>query len=257
MKRIRGGSGLGDSVYVRVVAEHLKRRGEKMIACSNYPDVFDGSAIPVEAFSRTNIQVLAHYTAGKTNLDTTQWQDVCRSAGVEDIPLHFDWSVKNLALAKSLRAKANGRPIVVVHGGRAPMGRTDGFGLEMLPDRAAFDAVLAALRDCYLVRIGKGNQLYPLAADIDLTDSTSVSDLLDVAQICNGVVAQCSFAAPLAEAFDKPLLLVFSERGLRSSHAYIKTITPKKITGKSTSSFVMDDWTTEKIQEAARAFHRF
>lgn len=255
MKRIRGGSGLGDALYVRPIAEYFIRQGEKVTVCSDYADVFAGSGAIVEQFGRTNISVLAHYTQGKSDPSTTQWQDVCRSAGVT-VPLQFDWAVKNQKLVDDLRAKAEGRPIMVVHGGRAPMGRTDGFGAELLPDRRAFDAVLSELRDCYLVRIGKGTQLYQLPVNIDLNGGTSVTDLLDVASICDGMAAQCSFAVPLAEVFDKPLLAIWSARGLCASHAYVKTITPQKILSKPTSRFVMDDWSDEKIQGAAHAFRQ-
>jgi len=252
--RIRGGSGLGDSIYLRPIVEHLICNGEIVTVLSDYPGVFIGAAVEVEPFGRERIDVLAHYVAGKNDPTTTQWQDVCRSAGVS-VALRFDWTVQNQPLLESLVTKAAGRPIILVHGGRAPMGRTDGFGAELLPEREAFEAVLGVLAECFLVRVGKAAQLYPLRADVDLNGSTSVSDLLDIASVCEGVVAQCSFAVPLAEVFDKPLLAVWAARGLSAGrHQYIKSITPRKVLSGPKSRFVIDGWPTEKIQEAARAF---
>jgi hypothetical protein len=253
--RIRGGAGLGDAMYIRPVAEHFVRAGERVTVCNDFAEVFIGSGVHVEPFDRFNIDVLAHYTVGKRDPTTNQWQDVCKSAGIAEIPLRFDWTVRNCSLVDSIVSDAAGRYIIVVHGGRVPMGRTDGFGKELLPGKSAFDAALAALGDdCFLLRVGKGSDLYPLDVDVDLNGGTSVSDLLDIATVCDGVVGQCSFAIPLAEVFDKPLLCVWASGGLSASHPYIRQITPQKVLSKATSRFVMDDWTTEKIQEVARTF---
>jgi hypothetical protein len=104
--RVRGGSGIGDALYVRVVAEHLVRSGKQVTAMSDYSDVFIGSGAAVEPFTRLRINVLAHYSARKPLLDTTQWEDVCDTAGVGRIPLRFDWTVRNRDLVDDLRAKA-------------------------------------------------------------------------------------------------------------------------------------------------------
>lgn len=254
--RIRGGSGLGDAIYVRPVVEHFVSAGERVTVCSDFADVFIGTSAEVKAFDRFNIDVLAHYTAGKRDPSTNQWQDVCHSAGIDEIALRFDWRVRSSALIDGLRADAAGRQLILVHGGRTPMGRTDGFGRELLPQREAFAAVLGALGDdCFLVRVGKGEDLYQLDVDVDLNGSTSVSDLLDIGSVCDGVVGQCSFAIPLAEVFDRPLLVVWAAHGMQHNmHPYIRQITPQKVLSKPTSSFVVDDWPVEKMQEAARAF---
>jgi hypothetical protein len=252
--RIRGGSGLGDAIYQRPIVDHFIGCGEEVEVCSVHSDVFIGSGAVVSEFRRSSIDVLAHYTAGKQRADTTQWQDVCNSAGVPGLVLRFEWSVQNIPLVHDLKAMAKGKPIVLVHGGRAPMARTDGFGAELLPKRAAFDAALDALEDCFLVEVGKGTELYPLRADVDLNGRTTVADLIDIAWICDAVVGQCSFVVPLAECFDKPLLAIWAAHGMEHTrHPYIKSITPQKVLSKPSSSFVVDDWDTERIQEAARA----
>ncbi len=175
-----------------------------------------------------------------------------------DLALRFDWVVKNQPLIDQIRAKAEGRKIVVVHGGRAPMARTDGFGHELLPKKAAFDTVLDALSGSFLMRIGKGSDIYSLRSDLDLSGTTSVSDLLDIAWICDGIIGQCSFVVPLAECFDKPLLAVWAAHGMEATrHEYVRTITPQKILSKPTSRYIVDDWSVEKIQESAHAFCRF
>lgn len=251
--RIRGGSGLGDSLYLRPICEFLVRNGHLVTACTNFPDVFIGSGAMVEPFRRDRVDMIAHYVGGKNNPTTTLWQDLCNHAGVS-VPLRFDWTPRGGALLKRIRRGANGRPVLLVHGGREPMGRRDKFGIELLPFEGAFNATIAAIDDCFKVRIGRGDQLYPVACDLDLTNNTTVADVLDIAAVSAGVVSMCGFPVPLAEALDKPALFIWSSRGLASAHQFIKTVTPAKILSKGSSRFVVDDWPVELLQESARQF---
>lgn len=252
MKRIRSGSGLGDSLYMRPVVDYFAHQGPA-VALSDYPDIFIGSGAKVEPFRRYAYDVAAHYVAGKNNPKTNQWQDVCQTAGIEEIAFRMGWSVRNGDLVSTLRRQAGSRPFVLVHGGREPMGRADGFAREMLPRREAMDATLSGLADYFLIGIGGGQQVhYPLKVDADLSGKTSVSDLLDLAFVCHGAVGQCSYLVPLAEIFDKPLLIVWAGAGLSSASAYIKTIRPSKVFCKSTSSYVVDDWDPELLRLAAK-----
>lgn len=255
MKRMRGGSGLGDSLYLRPLVDYFARHGDPVRVLTFYPDVFIGANCKVAPFDKSNIDVLAHYAHARKDQSTTQYADILRSAGTPaDVPLRFDWTVRNRALVASLRKKARGRKIILVHGGRAAFGRTDGVGREIVPRGPGFVATLEAMSDCFRVRIGKGEQFYGLPVDLDLNDSTTVSDLLDIGTVCDGVVTQCGFPVPLAECFDKPLLAVWSMRGLVSIQPIIATITPAKILSKASSRYLMDEWEPDRIKDAARAF---
>lgn len=252
MKRIRSGSGLGDSLYLRPIVDHFVRQGPT-VALSDYPDIFIDSGAKVEPFRRHAYDVTAHYVPGKKNLRTNQWQDVCETAGVKEIPFRMNWHVRNAELVEKLRSKAGERPLVLVHGGREPMGRTDGFARQMLPAQEAMEAALSGLADYFLVGIGGGQQIhYPLKVDADLSGKTSVSDLLDLACVCHGAVGQCSYLVPLAELFDKPLMIVWAGAGLASGNSYINTIRPMKVLCKTTSSYVIDDWSPDLIRVATK-----
>lgn len=256
MRSIRCASGLGDSVYLRAIADHLAQGGEAITALSNYPEIFIGSPCRVEPFRRERVDIVAHYVTGKGNQGTNQWQDVCLAAGVaRPVPFRFDWTVQNEELVDGILERADGLPVVLVQGGRTPMGRTDGFGKELLPDRQAFEAAVGAIRPrCYLVAVGKADPIYRAAVDEDLTGQTTVADLLDLFKACSAVIAQVGFAVPMAEIFDRPLLAVWAASGLISRDLYVRQITPAKIFAKPTSRFVMDDWPLERIAEHATRF---
>jgi hypothetical protein len=253
--RIRGGSGLGDSIYLRPIAEHFVRAGKSVTVKTFYPDVFIGSGAGVETFDKKSVDVVAHYAAYRMDQGSTQFADMLRCARItEEVPLRFDWRIRNSALVDELLSVAEGYPIVLVHGGRAPFGRSDGVGREILPQREAFETVLGAFADCYTVQIGKGEQIYPLPADLNLVNRTSVSDLLDIAAVCAGVVTQCGFPIPMAECFDKPALAVWSSRGLASRQPIVGLVTPAKILSKPSSRYVLDSMAREELLRSAWAF---
>lgn len=244
MIRLRGGSGLGDSLYLRPITEWYQADGQPLTVMTDFPDVFRGTDAIVEPFNRNRINVLAHYANAKTNPATNQWQDIIRSAGL-DIPLRFTWDTVSDTYVRRKRWAGNRRPMILVIGGREPMGRDDGFGRELLPRAGAFKAALDELDDCYRIRIGKGRQAYEVQCDLDLTNDTSVEQLMDLAKECDGIVGQCSYAIPLAEGFDKPLLIVWAYAGLCSRVPYISQITPAKILSKETSLHVVDNYESQ------------
>lgn len=230
--RLRAGRGLGDSIYLRPIVDHFVQRSAVTVL-SNYPAVFADSGARVEPFTRDARCVVANYTLTIKDQRVTQFDAMCRSVGVPQIPMRFTWKVKNCALVDEVNAKADGRPVLLVHGGRIPMQRSDVAAKDLMPRREAFLAALGAVQDCFTVRIGADPDAYPLPVDLDLNSDTTVSDLLDLAAMCDGVIAQCSFAVPLAECFGKPLLAIWSAQGLRSTNPvlgqHLRCVTPRKV----------------------------
>lgn len=254
MNVVRGGSGLGDSLYVRAVAEHLVREGKEVTVKSNFPGVFAGLRVQIDPFTRQGADVIAHYSSLRALQGTTQWQDICTTARIPKIPFVIPWAVVNRPLVKEVKAEAAGRPIVILNGGRPPMGRKDGYGREMLPKSAAFEQVLARLAGCFIVKVGNDEEVYPLPSNLDLSGKTSPADLLDMAYISRGLVGQCSFMVPLAEGLDKPMLAVWAAAGLRSPTPFIRFCTPVKVLSKPSSVHVMDDWPQDRIEKVADEF---
>ena len=217
MISLRGGSGLGDALYVQAAARYLVGLGEEVEACCDWPDVFRplGDAVTVSPFRRHPIDRLAHYAARRGDLTTTQFEDVLISAGLpRDVPLRLDWTLT----APPLIRPPDDRPLVLVTLPRAPMGRTDGFGAELLPDCGVIQHIIDGIADrATVVQIGAGKSLYQfrgLAAD--LANKTTVAQLLDLASVAAGIIGYPSFVIPLAESLSIPALVVWSRRGLNS-----------------------------------------
>lgn len=252
MKSIRGGAGLGDALYVQSVARHLVRRGEMLQVCTKWPDAFRplGDAVATAPFRRNNIDYLAHYSLRKRFPDTKQFEDCCIQAGVHGpVELKLDWR-ETSAIGRQI--KDAGRPILCVQMPRAPMGRLDGFGKELLPDFCVIQRMIDAVKDRALIlQIGSGAPLFKFSGiDVDLANKTTVCELLDVAAVADGFIGYCSFIVPLAESLDKPALLVWSDKGLKSGNPYVRQITPEKVLFKPSSRHVVDMWPQAKIDEA-------
>jgi hypothetical protein len=258
MKSIRCGRGLGDSIYLESVCRHLiETTGEPLRIASDWPDVFaplngDVSVVP---FTRMNIDIIAHYSRRKGDPTTTQFQDCCIGAGIkEHVELRLDWFPTTSIGDKLL---ATDKPIVCVGLPRAPMGRTDEFGKEILPRAGITQAIIDRLKDrATIVQIGSGDPLHQYKGiDVDLANKTTVAELLDVCHAASGFVGYVSFILAAAEALHKPSIMVWARAGLNAKQEYVRQIAPGKIIEfKDRCSVVFDDAPMESVQEVADAF---
>lgn len=254
---IRGGSGLGDAVYLQSIARYFIGRNCKVEVCTDlrWREVFAplGPQVSLSPFRRERIDRLAHYSMRRERSDSTQFEDCCIQAGIkEPISLRLDWQPRNL----DLLARFKGKPIILVPLPRAPFARTDGYGMELLPDCRAIQRAIDQLKGrAFVIQVGSGVPLFRFCGlDCDLAGQTSVSELLDLAWLADGVLAYCSFMVPLAEAMAKPGLFVWSRRGLHSRTPLIRTITPRKIfTPGHELRAVIDDCTEQELAEAVDA----
>lgn len=256
--RIRGGSGLGDALYVQSAARHLIELGHEVEACSNYPDVFrslNGKCI-ASPFRRDSIDRLVHYSQRRLVKETDQFRDCCIQAGLKGkVDLRLDWSVKNVELYERVKSAAWGRPIIVVQLPRLPMNR-QGYE-DLLPDCRALQRAIDGLhkRGAFVVQVGSGAPKFTFSGiDLDLANQTSVSDLIDAvfaADICLGYV---SFLLPLAESLSKPTLMVWSRKNLNSTNSIMRTITPEKIIHRrDLVQTVMDDCQESELNRVVDA----
>lgn len=250
MRRIRSGMGLGDSLYLQAVARHFVKRGESLEVCSAWPDVFRplGDKVRIAPFSRERIQILAHYSLRKMRTDSNQFEDCCIQAGIkEPVEFRLDWQPLNHRLIAQIRSPW--KPILCVQLPRNPMGRTDGFGRELLPDCTVIQTLIDKLKSrYYVIQIGAGDPLHQFTGiGLNLANKTSVSDLIDVAYASDLFLGYCSFMVPLAESLNKPAIFVWSRKGLKSRQPFISRITPQKILHRTSSRWVVDDQSTDEV----------
>jgi hypothetical protein len=256
LKTIRCGRGLGDSLYLQGVVRHLLSKGQQLTAVSDYPEIFSQLGIKVIPFTRERINIIAHYSMRRGYQETSQFKDCLLQAGItEKAEFRLDWQVQNKKLVHSL--KRYRKPIVLVQMVRPPMARTDGFGMSVLPKMDVIQSIIDKLHDtCLIVQIGAGKQLHTFNnIDVDLSDKTSIKDLLDIASQCDAMLGYPSYMIPLAESFDKPALFVWSHKALASGDQVIRTMTPKKLLYKD-NRYVIDNWNSDKITEIADDFLR-
>lgn len=255
---IRSGKGLGDNLYLQSIARHLVETGHRPIVCTSFPDLFRplSGKVDVEPYRRDHVDRVAHYISRKRVPGTDQFVDCCINAGVGDrAELRLDWSPVNFPLLA--RLKAQGKPVVMVQLPRHPMGRADGYGADLLPDCTVIQRAIDRIGDrAFKVQVGQGEPLFRFSGiDLDLANATTVSDLLDVAYASDGALGYCSFIVPLAESLNKPTLLVWSRRGLRSSNSFVRAIVPEKIIHRpSTTRAVVDDAKEAELNGAVDAF---
>jgi hypothetical protein len=253
VKRIRSGRGLGDSLYLHCIVRHVVARGERLEVCTSYPGLFPFD-VRFAPWSR-QADITVHYVSGKNNPRTTQWQDCCTTARTPAAEYRGHWPARPSALVDDVLRQAAGRPLLLVNGGRWPMDRLDGFGRDLLPDPAVFNGAIARLREAFfVVFIGRGARLFPVACDLDLNDRTAPADVMDLATAADAGFAQCGFMIPLMEMFDRPLLVMFTGRGFASRQRWIAQMTPQKLLGKTTSRHVVDDWEAARRAATVNAF---
>lgn len=242
MITIRANSGLGDAIYLQSVARHFVLQGETVEVCSDWPDVFRCLDVTVAPFRRHPVTHCAAYTMRKAIAKTTQFQDCCLQAGIRaEVELRLDWKPSNEHLVRRIRAMS---PAVMVLLPRKPMNRTDGFGDELLPEGVVVQSAIDLLRarGVSIVQVGSGDALYRFSGiDLDLSNRTTVCELIDAAWACDGALGYCSFMVPLSESLGKPALFVWSRRGLTSQRDFIAQITPKKILHNASSASIIDD----------------
>jgi len=258
-RSIRCGSGLGDSLYLQAAVRHLVERGRALEVCSDWPDVFRPLAgrVTLSPFRR-EVDIRAHYAMRKRITTTDQFQDVCIAAGItEPVDFRLDWVPQNERLIDRVRGDGT-RPVVLVLLPRRPMDRKDGFGDRLLPNCEVIGRAIEILRPhARIVQVGKGDALYRFGEiDLDLSNATSVADMIDAAWAADGLLGYVSFFVPLAESLLKPALFVWSRRGLESSTDFIAQITPSKILHRATSRAVIDNCTDQQLAEAVNEFRR-
>ncbi len=264
-KRIRAGRGLGDAIYLNIIVRHLLAKGETDLeVCTDWPDVFSpfGDRITIAPFQKGNIRIVAHYAPRKHVKETDQFEDMCLYAGIKElVDEKIEWTLKNQALANMILNKAakESKRILFVQLPRPPMDRKDGFGIELLPKWTVMDAIIDAVKDkCFIVQCGAGVSLHTFShIDLDISNKTSVNDLMDIGIISDYFLGPCGYIVPMGEGFLRQHIITWGANVRTSPTIFIRQMSPEKVQHRlnkngCVSHFIWDDWPIEKIIEKAR-----
>lgn len=247
---IKGASGLGDSVYLFPIVRAIEEKGGDVTVLSFYPDVFASLACEVLPYRLTGFHIDCSYVPFKERQSTTQFEDMLSFFSFEDVPLTMPAPV-----TQPPDFSENGKKVCVVKQPSVPS--MNPLFRELVPKGHTFQRVIDALADEYVfVAVGyKGEIAHPLTGiDYDLTDCTSVRDVLSLVAASDLVLTQPGFLLPMAEAFGTPCFTIFSERGLVSPRRAVATITPAKLVCSPKTGFALDS--NENVEKEVCAYVR-
>ena len=197
---IRGASGFGDAFYVYPIARHFKNHGEDVKVMTHFPEVFDDiDCIPFDR--KPVVDIDCTYTRRKEIPHTTVWDDILIEAGMT---LNF------LSFGHPGLPERDPKYTLLIKPYQPGWCRdNDGF----VPSYS-FMASLAAEKGLPIKII---DYSLPLA---DWKKEYSKAGL---------IVTQSSSHFVMAEAWDVPCAVVFSEKSKYSNNWFVNTITPQKV----------------------------
>lgn len=243
-------AGWGDSIYDIAIVKELLHQFPEIKIRTRHPSLFTWiPGVTAEPWKKHGEDITAHYSGRKQDPQTNQWQDLLIACRLDHgIPFKVEWKIHNQKIIDRVKESASGRPICIVASPHVVFGRADGYGHELTPKWERFDEIVQSMNGkMFFVEVGLTKMRSVSGCDLSLVGKVSDTDTMDLASSCDFVLGQHGYAIPLAEAFDKPLFVVYSERGLRSCDPYIRYCTAKKTFSKPTSKYAVDNEPSKDI----------
>jgi hypothetical protein len=226
--------GLGDAIYLRAIVLHLLERGDEPTVFTRWPDVFaDIPATVKRVEDVTGAEDLRHamyclFCRVPAVRALDQFALACLQAGIlEPVALRMDWKIKNDRLVDDIRRRAGSRRILLFQ----PVKCANADQEALRPKQDSFARFIAG-GDGFRVKVGNPAHIRAGDAtpcDLDLIGKTSISDVFDVASVIDSIYCEPCFLLPLAEAMDKPVVCMFSRRGLASKVERVYNVTPERL----------------------------
>ncbi len=243
---IRGPSGLGDAIYVNTIAQEFLKFNKHVAIRTKYQHVFKYLPVETVPYSKGGEDRAFNYGGrARQNNDTNQWQDLLTAARLDvNTPMCTCWELVNTELAERVKIESAGRRVLVISMPHRIFGdRQDDYGQELQPNWKKFVPILKAAKDtCYIVQIGQGHIQHRFdGIDLELTNRTSIFDLMDFGIIGDVFFGQCGFIIPLAEGMNKPLFNIFSANCLTLKDPFLNNITGKKVQSGKRSAWAFDN----------------
>lgn len=248
MIEVNASKGLGDAIYLRVIAQHWISKGERVCVFTSWPAVFSGIDVTLNPLAELRHRwpdrqaFYCLFCRIKAVREMDQFSMACAQAGIDEpIPLTLEWSPKNAALIDRVRRAAGGRKVLIY---QPPKVANNDDQAELRPRADAFLRHLDSFAEYFRVKVGASAyvQRLPQAPfDMDLFDATTVSDVLDVCTVGDMAYSDDSYLRIAFEAMDKPFTTMYARAGLMSKNPRVRNITPARVINKWNLATVLFD----------------
>lgn len=212
-----------------------------------WPDAFCGLAVKITVADQYTENDDLHHAKACLHcrvpaiLAMSQFENACHQAGVLGANLTLGWEIANAALVEKVMTAAAGRKILLFQPPKIPK---HGEHAQLEPNGKAFRRMVEDHADYFRVMVGHPRFVHnsALPCELDLFGQTTVTDLFDLATICDRSVSEAACYLPiLAQAANKPFTCMFASRGFRSLEKRVSGITPNIFHKKSLATVVFDE----------------
>lgn len=242
-----GPRGLGDAIFVRAVAMRWLELGQPVTVFTLWPEVFDGIDVTVKNPTERTGDENIHHCVGCSHcrlpdvLPVSMFRRICHQSGLfEPFDFKIDWKVKSPDMVNKIKRRSNGRKILIYQ----PPKVANGFEQELFnPSPEDFIQYLEDHSDFYRIKVGHpltAHEFIDAPCELDLFGKTSVSDVFDIATICDLFFSQVCYLVTLGEAMDKKVACMFTRRQLEANAVRIRQLTPPVFIHKHHLAEVID-----------------
>ena len=228
-----GPRGLGDAIYVRAMAMRWLELGQPVTVFTIWPEVFDGIDVtvksPTERTGNENIYhcVICSHCRLPDVVPVCVFDRICHQAGLfEPFEFKIDWKVKKPDMVNKIKRRSDGRKIMIYQ----PPKVANGFEQTLFnPHADDFIRYLEAHSDFYRIKVGHpltAHELKGAPCEMDIFGHTSVSDVFDIATICDLFFSQVSYLVTLGEAMNKNVACMVTRRQLEANSVRVRQLTP-------------------------------
>lgn len=208
MLRIRTPLGLGDAVYTFPIVKHFAQT-EKVIVCTQYPDVFKSLGIETTA-EKTNQDLCLRY---QFRAEKDYYTQMCDLAGVHP-EFKLDWPYRESDDCPSFIHDAF-QPVCVIKEPVCGHMHKGSKNFSMAPNVERMQNFVNKNNGIlHFVSVGEDEVFKARLSRIntDLNNRLSVHDLISIVTYSSVVVTQIGHLVPLAQALGKPLKIFEPEQ---------------------------------------------
>ena len=228
--KIKGQRGFGDSICLYPIINYLSKNIE-VITYTDFPEVYRDLNIKTEKYDNHK-EINAGYLNLKNNQKTTQYEDICKTIGLDcsKIPFVINNNKKKekICLFRKIYTPLSG------------MKKKLEAASFLMPKKESYYKLIDKIKPYYkCFQFGNENDnKFDNIENINL--KKDFNELVSLIGRASLVVTQVGHTLHLSEALGVKTHVIFSKKGLSCSNQFVKTITPKKVLFTKYSSWEID-----------------